>query len=215
MAGFARPHPAQGAQSTRRPVRALFITLGVALLIVAVATLAYLAYRNHWIDLPGSRSQGGPTERSAERTTVIFSGKSDALNAAPGNTIQPGTSDSMVWVASSRTTAKSSGATDGVSVKLPSALVSEIVGKRIRITVSAGRGNTEKLSPFALTYSTGAAGNSGWMVFDPSQEFDDFSFSYVVPRRAAGFTHYVGIWSDISGQETPLAIRRITITTQP
>jgi hypothetical protein len=108
--------------------------------------------------------------------------------------------------------ANSNGATDGVSVNVPSSLTGEIQAKRIRVTVSARGGGKNVQSPFAVAYSTGSAGNSGWFVFEPTSEFNDFSFNYVVPRGGGGLNHYVGIWSDIAGRDAPLAIRRITIT---
>jgi hypothetical protein len=99
-----------------------------------------------------------------------------------------------------------------VSLKVPIPLSGGLQAKRIRVTVSVARDDRESPSPFAVAYSTGGAGNSGWRVFEPSQEFKDFSFSYLVPHRAGGLTHYVGIWSDIAGRGAPLAIRRIAIT---
>ena len=51
---------------------------------------------------------------------------------------------------------------------------------------------------------------SGWVVFTPSPEFDDYSFDYRVPARV-GTAQYVGVWSDISGRGAPLAVRSITI----
>ena len=221
--GVGRPDSAgqQGANPTRHSRRfgsLVVMSIGVALLVGVVAGLLYLAIRNEWIDLSSNSSPGTSAERrqSMENATVIFSGQASKLSAAPGNTIQADASDpSVVWIRSSLTSAKSSGPTDGVSVKVPSPLSGELQGKRIRVTVLAGRSAGQAPSPFALAYSTGGAGNSGWLVFEPTQEFKDFSFSYVVPRRAAGPTHYVGIWSDIAGQETPLAIRRVTIAVAP
>jgi hypothetical protein len=216
-AGVGRPYVAgqQGVNTLRGPRRGrfstLFIFLGIALLIGVVAGFLYFAHRNHWIDLSGS-----PSPRSMEKATVIFSGQASALSAASGNTIQADPSDpSIVWIRSSLTSANSNGPTGGVSVKVPSALSGELGAKRIRVTVSAGRSNTDALPPFAAAYSTGGAGNSGWFVFEPTHSFKDFSFNYVVPGGAAGLTHYVGIWSDIGGQNTPLAILSVTITILP
>jgi hypothetical protein len=154
---------------------------------------------------------------TAENTTVIFSGKASELSAKSGNTIAEDPSNpSIVWIRSSLKTANPSGATDGVSIKVPASLSGEIEAKRVRVTISAARGQNEGISsPFAVVYSTEGAGNSGWRVFDATQQFQDFSMSYLIPRNAGGVPNYVGIWSDISGRATPLAISRVTITVLP
>jgi len=153
-------------------------------------------------------------EASRADTTVIFAGQQDQLVAPAGNTVQRDSSDpSVVWVRSSIKMARSRGSTDGVSVKVPTTLSERMQGKRIRVTVSAKRGD-DHTSPFALAYSAGTA-NSGWVVFDPTAEFKDFNLSFVVPAKAAGSDQYVGIWSDIAGRGAPLAIRQLAITILP
>jgi hypothetical protein len=205
----------KGAAGARwlRP-RAVAIPLTIAILAGVIALGVYFAYRSGLFDLSGPRS-GGTTNVSAERATAIFSGRPSELIAARGNLMQADSSNSsIVWIRSSLKTAKSNGATDGVSVKVPDPLIGKILGRRIRVTVSA-RGADRDQSPFAVAYSTGAASNSGWLVFQPTKEFTDFSFNYVVPRSAPGSGHSVGIWSDITGRDAPLAIRQITITELP
>jgi hypothetical protein len=205
----------QGVNTTRRRrrlrSRAIILSVGVALLLGAVAS--YFAYRNHLFDVPTGSDTTAERYQSMKSETVIFSGQADQLSAASGNAIQVDPSDaSIVWIRSSLTVAKSGGATEGVSIKVPSPLSGALEAKRILVTVSAARDDRRAPSPFAVAYSTGGAGNSGWRVFEPTPEFKNFTFSYVVPRKAAGLTHYVGIWSDIAGRGAPLAIRRVTIT---
>ena len=219
-AGAARPYSAsQQAPSPARRSRAsgaIFVALGVVLLIGIAGTLSYVAYRDHWIDLSDGTLPTA-SQRPVQNATVIFPGDEGALSPAQGNTVQADRSNpSIIWIRSSLTRAESSGSTDGVAVTVPSSLTAGLGGKRIRVTISAARGRSSGASsPFAVAYSTGAVGDSGWLVFEPTESFQDFSFRYRVPARAEGFTHYVGLWSDISGRETPLAVRRITITTLP
>jgi len=185
------------------------LAIGIALLAGVIIVGIYLAPISQWFGLSSFRS-GSPSQ--AESSTVIFSGQLSDLRAPAGNIVQPDRSNSSIaWIRSKLSTAKSSGATDGVSVKVPSALSDEVQGKRIRVTVSASAGSAAIPAPFAVAYSTGAR-NSGWLVFEPTDHFTDFSFNYVVPRSGAGLNHFVGIWSDITGRGAPLAIRQIRIT---
>ena len=214
----ARLDSAKRTHNTRRSrsrTVVMPLVIGIALLVAVVAPALYFADRYHWIDLSGLRFESDSTgARSAAKTTTIFSGRASELSGTQGNTIQEDPSDpSLVWIRSAVKAARSNGATDGVSIKVPGPLSAQILAKRIRVTVSArGSGGS---SPFAVAYSTGSSGNSGWFVFEPTNQFKDFSFGYVVPRGAAGLNHFVGIWSDISGRGAPLAIRRVTITAEP
>jgi hypothetical protein len=236
-AGPSRPYPAQdersasfaGGAATRAPanpppkatsrtLRFAGIVVLVALLVAAVVGSFYFVTR---LWSPGSNGASPsvisePTG-SIEHATVIFSGKASELTASAGNTItEDPSSASVVWIRSSLKTAKSSGATDGISIKVPISLARGLEGKRIRVTISAARGeNAGASAPFAVAYSTQGAGNSGWRVFEADKQFKDFSMNYVVPRGAAGLPNYVAIWSDIAGRDTPLAVRSVTITGLP
>jgi hypothetical protein len=179
------------------------ITLSVVGCLLLVAGGFYAANR-----FLSSSSSPELDRRAAQNAEVIFSGRASDLKASPGNTVQQDDSDaSTVWVRSQVRSAKSSGSTDGVSLQVPAAVLQKIRGKRIRITVSAA-GNAA--SPFAIAYSAGAA-NSGWVVFQPTGKFQDYSLNFAVPRNADS-DNYVGIWSDIDGRGTPLAIRQVAIT---
>jgi len=179
-------------------------------LIIVFALLALGAGFFGYLRLNPSAGARQPTESAI----MIFSGRAGELTAAPGNAVEQDPSDPQIaWIRSSLKTATSAGATDGVSVPLPVNLSERLQGQRIRITVSARRSGST--SPFAVAYSTGKGGTSGWIVFDPADTFKDFRFSYVVPRGEAGINHYVGVWPDIGGKGESLAIRRITITPKP
>jgi len=215
--GPQRRFPGIAARPTSMPQpasmrRSRFRTAGiVAVFVLSFALLAaggfYLA---NTLITPSPQDEGSKTD-----TTVIFAGQRDQLVAAQGNTVQQDPSDpSVVWVRSSIKMARSKGSTDGVSVKVPTALSERFQGKRIRVTVSA-KGGDDRTSPFALSYSAGTSANSGWVVFEPTAEFKDFDLSFVVPARAAGSDQYVGIWSDIAGRGAPLAIRQVAVTILP
>jgi hypothetical protein len=215
--GATRTRANSPPKASSRALRFAGVFVVLALLAAAVAGSFYFATL---LWPPGSNgpSPSVTSEQtgSAEDATVIFSGKASELTAAPGNTITEDPNASIVWIRSSLTTAKSSGATDGISIKVPISLAGEFEGKRIRVTISAARGENAGVSaPFALAYSTEGAGNSGWRVFDADEQFKDFTLNYLVPRGAAGLPNYVAIWSDIAGRNAPLAVRSVTITGLP
>jgi hypothetical protein len=208
---------AETATPHQLPKKGTFLPLAVSVVVLLglFGGGLYFASRHNWFNFSRVQSSS-PAVPSVESATVLFSGRANELSAGLGNALQQDTSDpSVVWIESSLKAAKPSGATDGVSVKVPSPLSEQVQGKRVRVTVSAKSGK-DAPSPFAVAYSTGAASNSGWIVFQPTRDFDDFSFVYRVPRSSgSGVTHYVGIWSDIAGQGVPLAIRRVAITPLP
>ncbi|HXV83275.1 MAG TPA: hypothetical protein VEG60_25725 [Candidatus Binatia bacterium] len=188
------------------------------ILVIVLGAAIYFADRQNWIDVPGIGSDSGRdlSRRNAPANAVtIFSGRASELRAAPGNRVDVDPSDSTVaWIRSTVKSASPGGETDGVAVPVPSSVWSGITANRIRVTVSAKGGGGEP-NPFALTYSTGSTQNSGWLVFEPTSAFKDYSFVFAVPPASRGTTHYVGIWSDITGRSTPLALRRVEIAPLP
>jgi hypothetical protein len=210
--------PAPQSQPSR--IGKSVFALSIGMLLVALIGAGYVLIRYDLIDL----SRFGIRHSSLDKTvspsatdseTVIFSGHANELTPASGNTIEEDNSaEPVVWMISSLRTAKPNGATDGVSVKIPSSLSDNLQARRIRVTISAARRDgADSSSPFAISYSTDG-GNSGWRVFQPTNEFNDYSFTYAVPN-IAGATHFVGIWSDIGGRSIPLAVRRITVSLLP
>ena len=216
-------------EAVRRPPRSkqrsgfrsvLMIVLIVVAIVVVAAGGVFLASRLGWIKIGGfGLSGGGAASVPAANAQVIFSGNPNDLAAAPGNVIQQDTSVSppAVWLRSRVKSASPTGATGGVSVKVPNDLVPRIEGRRVRVTVSARTGGKGEPSPFAIAYSAGNTGTSGWIVFVPTKTLDDYSFTYAVPIGEIGGaanTHYIGVWSDIGGGNAPLSIQRITIEAQ-
>jgi hypothetical protein len=212
-----RPTPIDPRLQSRapKPAHSLFgkilwvAVIGFVALGLAGAT--FYLFHSGLINLPFSGTSESP---SAAEGTVIFSGRADQLHQARGNTIQQDPSNSsVVWIKSSLANARPSGSTDGISITVPKSVVAD--ARRVRVTISARGVGVANQAPFAVAYSAGSAGNSGWLVFEPTNKFKDFSFTYAVPRGASGVNNYVGVWSDITGRNAPLAIRRISITRLP
>ena len=59
----------------RRRSRAAFIVLGVVLFLGALATLIYVAHRNHWIDVSVRLAPNTTAQQPIEDMTVIFLAK--------------------------------------------------------------------------------------------------------------------------------------------
>lgn len=216
--GPPRGHLAEGPRPppARTGLRRAGVWLGIVVAaLVVLGGGAFLASRLGWIDLAGLSSGGGSPAQTGGDVEVVFSGNAKALTAAPGNIVQEDTSVSppAVWVRSRVKSASAAGSTGGVSVEVPASLVPRIEGRRIRVTITARTGGKDAVSPFAVAYSAGDKGTSGWIVFTPTKTLDDYSFVFPVPigEIDANHPHYIGIWSDISGGNAPLLIQRITV----
>lgn len=143
-------------------------------------------------------------------TTVLFDGRADTLEAADGNTVEPGAgSEATAVIRSSVRTASPSGATGGVAVTIPAELSATLAGRRVRLTVTA-RSADATPAQFALAYSLATGATSGWLVFTPTAEFAPYSLDFTVPGEAAG-THFVGLWSDIAGRGAALEVKSVSI----
>jgi hypothetical protein len=186
----------------------------VAILILLAILLGggTAAYVENWIDLSGILpTRVADAGRARDSAELIFSGNAGALAAPAGNQVQQDKDDPRItWIRSSLRQASPAGATDGASIEIKPPLLDDLIGKRIKVTVSARAADQGPPQPFAIAYSAGDLGTSGWRVFTPSAEFDDYSFVYQVPTKV-GAAHHVGIWSDISGRGAPLAVRSISI----
>lgn len=211
------------APRARRPsalVRLLRLLILVLLVIIVLGGGLYLAVQNRLIDpaalgLGGVLGGGGGgASRPTAEADVIFAGDPAALAAAPGNTIQADPSNGAAWLRTSVKSASAEGATDGVSVVIPPALLPRLEGRRVRVTISARSGAEGTPIPFAAAYSAGPKGNSNWIVFVPEKIFTDHTFAFTVPIGEIGAedkTQRIAIWPDIEGRGSPLAIRSITI----
>lgn len=200
----------------KRPPRRAGITTYLAialLLVVLVAGGGYLALVEGWIDLDGNAPAGETVARTASSPAAhpVFSGNAHDLVAAPGNLVQQdGSNASVTWIRSSVREASAAGATDAASLQIKPELAANLVGKLVEVTVSARAPDQGTPQPFAVAFSSANVGSSGWVVFTPTKEFQDYAFTYRVPATVAQ-AQYVGIWSDISGRSTPLAVRSIAI----
>jgi len=203
-----------GRQARRSSIVPILLVIVGALVVIAGAL--YGAHVAGWLDLSSILSGEGLGTRprgSAETGHLVFSGKAAELASPTGNLVQQDRSDaSVTWIRSSIKQAGPAGSTDGASVEIKPPLATDLAGKRIRVTISARAPDEGTPVPFAAAYSSANVGTSGWIVFTPTKEFDDYAFEYQVPATV-GTAQYVGVWSDISGRGAPLAVRTISIRT--
>lgn len=210
--------PAPRPRKSKGIVRALLLVV----LVVAVAGGGlYAADRLGYLDLAGltggSTGGGSGVRPTAATRHVVFSGRAAELVAAEGNIIQEDTSTSppTVWLRSRNKTANPTGATDGVTVTVPNAIVPLLEGRAVRVTVTAMTGGKDDPRPFAVAYSAGTNGTSGWFVFLPTRRMEDYSFTYNVPigeMEGSDNVHRIAIWSDIGGSNGPLAVKEIFVS---
>ena len=195
----------------RRPRGRAVAYVAIILGLVILGGGAYVAYVENWIDLGGIIPGGAAARPSSGTGELVFSGNAGDLAAPSGNLVQQDKGNpSVTWIRSSLRQADPAGTTDGASLQIKPPLVADLVGKHIRVTVSARAPDQGSPVPFAIAFSAAKVGTSGWVVFTPSKEFNDYSFDYQVPATV-GEAQHVGIWSDISGRGAPLAVRAISI----
>lgn len=224
---YERDPPAGGRppkQRSRLGTLLRFLLILIVLVVVAAGALlgalrfglvdpALLGLPSHILGGIGGSGSAAPSGPPAAEPDIIFSGDAAALAAAPGNTVAADPNATVAWLRSSVKTASATGATDGISIAVPAELVPRIEGRRVRVTVSAKSGAEGDPVPFAVAYTAGAKGSSGWIVFVPEKDFTEHSFTFVVPIGAieGGEPHRIAIWADIEGRNVPLAVRSITI----
>lgn len=216
--------PEPKAQPAKRPKKPNGLVRGLILAAVVIAVAGgglFAADRLGFVDLAGltggSTGGGWGGQPAAAAKHVVFSGRAAELVAAEGNIIQEDTSTSppTVWLRSRNKTANPTGATDGVTVTVPNAIVPRLEGRAVRVTVTAMTGGKDDPRPFAVAYSAGTNGTSGWFVFLPTRRMEDYSFTYNVPigeMEGSDNVHRIAIWSDIGGSNGPLAVKEIFVS---
>jgi hypothetical protein len=199
----------------RRVSRIYIFAAGVIVILAAVAAL-YI-WNPSW-----SPFGGGPKDIVLQSNArIVFNGLASEMTAAQGNTVTQGVPDesrATTIIRSHLTAARPLGTTEGAYVQLKPDVSSELKGKRVRVTIWARQASENPSTLFAIAYSHGAAGGSGWVAFDPTKNIQPYSFVFKIPAAAAQATapqnnanDYVGVWSDVSGAGRALEVRLITV----
>ena len=83
-------------------------------------------------------------------------------------------------------------------------------GRRVRITVTARWTGQFPASQFLANYSVGSRGESGWIKFDLTPEFQDHSFEYEVPYSNRGLgMDFLAIKPVVPNKERTVEIQKI------
>jgi hypothetical protein len=198
------------APAKRRGGWLYVVTVVVVLLAAGAAALYFL--NPSWLPF-----FAGPKDIVLESgSRIVFDGLATEMTAGQGNTVVQGVAEegrTTVIIRSRRKNARAIGTTEGAYVQLKPDVSSELTGKRVRVTVWARAGVENPSTLFAVAYSRGASGTTGWIAFDPSKEIKPYTFVYRVPAAATqnATGDYVGVWSDVSGLGGALEVRLITV----
>jgi hypothetical protein len=202
--------------------RKVYLFSAIAVVVfVALGVAAYMlqSYLMLGASLHSSDPFGGRTPSALGRASeahVIFSGNVGAFELPPGNTVEAGSGsgkDRAILLRSIVRQARVAPSINTAYLPVPEALARTLSGQRIRVTIWVRRTAAEGESPFAMGYSAGTGGGTGWIVFNPSSEFSSFRLTYNMPARAE--THSYGdriaIWPDIAGSGKALEVRLLTL----
>ncbi len=200
---------------TKGRINLTYILAAGGVVIVAAGIALYIVNPS-WLPFGG-----GPTDIVLESNSrIVFDGLASEMVATQGNTVVQGVPDesrATTIIRSHRATARPVGTTEGAYVQVKPDVSSELKGKRVRVTIWARQASENPSTLFAIAYSNGAAGSSGWVAFDPTKEIKPYSFAFRVPaattQNNAG--DYIGVWSDVSGAGGALEVRLITVQVLP
>ncbi len=118
-------------------------------------------------------------------------------------------------VRSNKSNPNSTGATEGVFVKIDGETEKAFSGKKVKVTVNAAQAPENPAEEFAVAYSTNEVGNSNWKFFKVGSEFKDYSFEYKIPPMKKGQGDFVGIHADRSGSGKGILIKGLKVEIVP
>lgn len=113
--------------------------------------------------------------------------------AGPHMTVESLLGGQVLRISGGAVDASSAGRTEGYSLLLPEAFEREASGKRVHIAVVARKSTDVPRAGLAVAYSTNEVGNSGWKCFLMTDDFEQYSFEWDVPKLIAGGGDYVGL----------------------
>jgi len=132
-----------------------------------------------------------------------------AIKTAGGNTVSPGSNGSVI-VASREQSPSPLGTTGGAYIKLEPAVSQELSGHTVIIRITARAASQAPTSRFAAALSGNGLGDTGWVTFVPTDDFQTYALRVSLPA-AVGPTDHIGIWADVFGLGKALEISKIEI----
>lgn len=186
----------------------------IVLLLVLIATAAWLFYfRNAGIPFLQDGPRATQSTRQAPATAGTVKLAVANLTATPGNGVSPAPGDGAATaiVTSRQVSPRPSGTTQAAYVVIDPATAQQLSGRMINVRLVARAAATNPTNRFALAYSAGPLGNSGWITFVPTDQFQAYNFRLRVPAGKDVGANYVGIWADVLGSGRALEVSDIGI----
>lgn len=150
-----------------------------------------------------------PAEQPTQTQFIAQGSDLEIWTAPRTNTIAPHAGGMLIT--SAEDSPNSGGRTQGVHVQVPDALELAASGNRVKVTVVAKKAEENGANEFAVAYSTAEVGNSGWRRFEPTADFETFTFEYNVNPMREGRGDFVGIWADTSAQGAGIVVQSLTV----
>ena len=130
-----------------------------------------------------------------------------------GNTAAAGTGKDgspTVIISSSLQQPSAGGTTGGAYFALDPAASQALSGHTVAIRITARAAAANPTSRFALAFSGNGLGDSGWITFVPTADFETYALRVALPA-AVGPSDYVGVWADVFGLGKALEVSKVEI----
>lgn len=192
----------------------LLIVVVVVLLLILVAAGSWLMF---FRDMPLPNMGGTPVTNNASAggsvaPTLAIS--PSALAATAGNSVVPGKAEDgrvTAIVASRQQSPRANGTTQAAFASIEPSSAQTLSGKLISVRVVARAATTNPTSRFALAFSAGTLGTSGWITFVPTSSFQPYDMRLRVPAGSNVGKNYVGVWADVLGLGHGLEVSEISV----
>ena len=135
------------------------------------------------------------------------------IKTPEGNTASAGTGKDgapTVIISSRLQQPSAGGTTGGAYFALDPAASQALSGHAVAIRITARAAAANPTSRFALAFSGNGLGDSGWVTFVPTADFETYALRVALPA-AVGPSDYVGIWADVFGLGKALEVSKVEI----
>ena len=99
-----------------------------------------------------------------------------------------------------------------ISLQLPDRIEAGASGHQVIVNVVARRAPGSSNSRFGVVYATNEVGNSGWQMFDLSDQLQSYSFTYDVKTIVDGNGDFIGFLPDPDGGNGAVDIAAISVS---
>lgn len=136
------------------------------------------------------------------------------IKTAAGNAVSSGPDGHTAVIASTQQSPNAHGTTGGAYFAVEPAISQALSGHTVVIRVTARAAAVNPSTRFALAFSGNGLGDTGWITFVPTADFQVYSVRIALPA-AVGPTDHVGIWADVFGLGKALEVSKVEIVPLP